>query len=327
MSTLLFALIGVLTGLHAATWGGFKDSPFEGFRTPSFLRSVVVGVASALVVGQSGLIGSSSGILVAVGVCYTGERLVTEWWKAILREDGQSAYAIPMRLAVRGRPVDARLPRYAAGASIAVGLVTACVLVSSLDHGIDDLPRWAATFVLGSGGWLTALGGAWKDAPVEGFQLRKFFRSPVVATAWGWLLVPFSPSITVLVIAAGGLSVATIETYKTYLAGGPPGKFAGKPVRFAVSAARDRCRRVHGAVYGVLVAALAGDLLARPGAESTGQLVREADSLVVLVWASCYAALVLGKPNSATVEPSRGSDPCARPPGSLTDADIRGASS
>ena len=31
------------------------------------------------------------------------------------------------------------------------------------------------------GGWYSAFGGAWKDAPIEGFQLFKFFRSPLQA--------------------------------------------------------------------------------------------------------------------------------------------------
>ena len=56
---------------------------------------------------------------------YAGERLVTEWWKAFLREDPQAAYTIPMRFAVAGRPVDSRLPRYATGAAVLLVLVAA----------------------------------------------------------------------------------------------------------------------------------------------------------------------------------------------------------
>jgi hypothetical protein len=327
MSPVAFAVVGTLTGLHAATWGAFKDSPFEGFRRTSFVRSVVLGIGCALVIGLSGLVGSTTGLLVAVGVCYAGERLVTEWWKAILREDAQSAYSIPMRLALRGRPVDARLPRYAVGAAVAVGLVWACVGVGVLQRGGVELPAWATLVVVGTGGWLTAFGGAWKDAPVEGFQLAKFFRSPVVATAWGCLLAPFATSLPCLALAAGGLSVATIETYKTFLAGGPPGKFAGKPERFGHRAARARCRRVHGAVYVVLAAVLALELLHRPDLGAVRGRVAALGYLVPLVWTSCYAALVLVPSNSATVDLSRGSEPLTGPPGRLSDADIRGAGS
>jgi hypothetical protein len=140
-------------------------------------------------------------------------------------------------------------------------------------------------------------------------------------------LVPFTPSLAVVVVAAGGLSVATIETYKTYLYGGPPGKFAGKPVRFEVSAARQRCRRVHGTVYGVLVAAMASEMLTSAGNQGSEPLHRSTALFIALLWASSFSALVLAPTKSATVEPSRGSDPLTQSLGSLTDVDIRGAGS
>jgi hypothetical protein len=34
-------------------------------------------------------------------------------------------------------------------------------------------------------GWISAFLGAWKDAPIEGFETLKFFRSPVVAGLYG----------------------------------------------------------------------------------------------------------------------------------------------
>jgi hypothetical protein len=326
MNAVLFlTVVGALAGTHAATWGGFKDSPFEGFRPASFWRSAGLGAGVALLVGLSGLAGSAA-VLVAVGLCYAAERLVTEWWKAILREDAQSAYSIPMRLALHGRPVDARLPRYAVGIAVAGGLVGACVLTANLESELVGLPWWGLTLLLGSGGWLTAVGGAWKDAPVEGFELAKFFRSPVVGTAWGCLLLPFSSSVTVTAVAAAGLSVATIETYKTFLAGGPPGKFANKLERFEVGAVRERCRRVHGTLYGVLAVVLAVALLETPTG-SGGSLAEDVSLVVALMWASCFGALVLAGPNSATVESSRGPGRSAPRFGSRSDADIRGASS
>lgn len=326
MNAGLLALVGALTGLHAATWGGFKDSRFEGFNASSFRRSVVLGIACSLVVTVSGAVASSSGVLVAVGLCYATERLVTEWWKAIIREDPQSGYSIPMRLAVRGRPIDARGPRYAVGALIAVALVAACVVASRVDLGATLLPWWGTALVGGVGGWLTAVGGAWKDAPIEGFQRVKFFRSPVVATIWGCLLLPFASSLPVLVLAAGGWSVVSIETYKTFLTGGPPGKFAGQAVRFDTDRARARCSAIHALLYAALVGVLCSDLLLGRGAGALGQLHRDAALLVVLVWASGFAALVLGTVNSATVGRSHGSDRPAEPRGRLGDADIRGAS-
>jgi hypothetical protein len=326
MNLALYAAVGALTGLHASTWGAFKDSPFEGFRLTSFTRSIVLGVMSGLLVSLAGAVRPASGVLVAVGVCYTAERLVTEWWKTILREDFQGAYAIPMRLAVRGRPVDARLTRYAVGAVIVLGFVVAYLVASRLSVHSPQA-SYEAALLVGLGGWLTAFGGAWKDAPVEGFQLVKFFRSPVVATVWGYVLLAFTTDLPSLILGAGGLSVATIETYKTFLAGGPPGKFATKPVRFVPDRARRACRLAHATTYLLLAAGLTATLLhVRPGAASAGQAGRELPLLAALVWASAVGSLVLHSTVSATVGTSNGSDGLAEPTGSLSDADIRRAS-
>jgi hypothetical protein len=244
----LTVLLGVLTGLHAATWGGFKDTPFEGFRRQSFLRSLVLGgLVALLIVGSHAHVAA----LVLVGLLYAGERLTTEWWKAFLREDLQSSYAIPMRVAVGGRPLDARLPRYAIGVTILIVLVLSASVLPGLAP--DESPVWATVAVGGVGGWLTAAGGAWKDAPVEGFSPWKFLRSPAVATLWALALVALVDDWFVLAVSAGGLSVLVIETYKTFLTGGrPPGKFAGKPVRFVQPSARAWCRLLHCLAYGAI---------------------------------------------------------------------------
>lgn len=252
----LTVILGVLTGLHAATWGAFKDTPFEGFRWLSFVRSIGLGGVVGLVVAWED---PQEAALVLIGLLYAGERLSTEWWKAFLREDPQSSYAIPMRVAVGGRPVDARLPRYATGAAVLVALALSAVALPPLArHGA---PVWATVLVGGTGGWLTAVGGAWKDAPIEGFSTWKFLRSPAVATLWALVLVPVVDGWWVLAISAGGLSVLVIETYKTFLTGGrPPGKFAGKPIRFLQPSARDRCRLLHCLVYGAIAGLTFGSL-------------------------------------------------------------------
>ena len=247
-------LLGVLGGLHAATWGGYKDSPFEGFHRRSFVRSIALGAAVGLVLGA---VAGPVPALLLLGLVYAGERLVTEWWKAFLREDPQAAYTIPMRFAVAGRPVDSRLPRYATGGAVLLVLVLLPVLVRLVEP--DAPAAWVTVLVGGTGGWATAVGGAWKDAPVEGFSGWKFLRSPAVATGWAVLLRPLTDDWLLLVVAAGGLSVLVIETYKTFLTGGrPPGKFAGRPVRVVGHGVRPTCQALHCLVYGALAAVVLG---------------------------------------------------------------------
>jgi len=77
--------------------------------------------------------------------------------------------------------------------------------------------------------WLSAFGGAWKDAPKEGFQTFKFFRSPAFAAGWAFLMAHFTSSWLLLAMSALGYTIATIETYKTFFfPHRPRGKFQGK---------------------------------------------------------------------------------------------------
>lgn len=62
-----------------------------------------------------------------------------------------------------------------------------------------------------AGGWATAVGGAWKDAPIEGFSSWKFLRSPAVATAWAVPLSLLTNSWVTLLLASAGFAVATID--------------------------------------------------------------------------------------------------------------------
>jgi hypothetical protein len=289
MNILSIALIGLLTGLHAATWGGFKDSPFEGFRPASFARSIALGLVAALALAFfTELEDRQPALLVIVGLCYAGERLATEWWKSIVREDDQTAYSIPMRLALHGHPIDDRRLRYALGLAIAGGLLVLCWVIRDFQTLLPNVPLWMAVLLAGTGGWLTAVGGAWKDAPVEGFSGWKFLRSPVVATGWAAVLSPFTHDWVILAVAAAGWSVISIETYKTFLTGGrPPGKFAEKPVRFDVRDAREACRVVHVGLYGVLAATLGTGLL--PGTP-LGAMAWRPDHLAVVVAVSLMAA-------------------------------------
>ena len=194
-----------MCGLHAATWGGFKDSPFEGFKPVSFVRSVSLGLGTALALALATDLESTQSLIVLVGLCYALERLATEWWKSVLRDDDQSAYSIPMRLAVHGRPIDDPGRRHAIGAMIAIGMLLAWWAARAIQHAVSPLPLWSLVLVAGLGGWLTAVGGAWKDAPVEGFSGWKFLRSPVVATAWAVVLSRFTDDWVLLTMAAGGL--------------------------------------------------------------------------------------------------------------------------
>ena len=91
------------------------------------------------------------------------------------------------------------------GAAHRSGLVVACWATGDLQSTLPRSPSGASCSSPAAGGWLTAVGGAWKDAPVEGFSGWKFLRSPAVATLWAIVLCRFTGDWVLLAVAAAGL--------------------------------------------------------------------------------------------------------------------------
>jgi hypothetical protein len=236
MITLLSALIGLLAGVHSATWGMYKDAPHEGFSRRKYARSPIMGAAlGAVVQAAAGLDPRhAGGAVLLFGVVYAVERALAEIYKTFLREEDQSKYFIPMQFHVLGTVVKSRPARLIAGALYSTLLLGLIGFVGHLDRiAAGTYPIGIVLLVGGMGGWISAFGGAWKDAPSEGFQILKFFRSPVLAALFAGGLAGLSDSLLLVTLAATGYTVATTETYKTFFFPSKPrGKFAGKPVRY-----------------------------------------------------------------------------------------------
>jgi len=234
MNLPLSLVVGLAAGLHSATWGMFKDAPYEGFSWRRYFRSPVIATVVALVVAAVGHLpsGTAAAMAVLFGLTYVIERGLVEFYKTFLREEDQSKYAIPMQLSVRGTVVTDRRTRLLAGAAYALGIVLVVLFVNAIgNQGAGGL---TVVLVVGSlGGWISAFGGAWKDAPVEGFQPFKFVRSPLVALGYALVLASLTTDPVYAAFGALGYTVATLETYKTFFKPDVPrGKFAGKDVRF-----------------------------------------------------------------------------------------------
>jgi len=76
-------------------------------------------------------------------------------------------------------------------------------------------------------GFLVASCGAWKDTLFEPFELRKFFRSPLLVALWALVLFcsyPTRPGV-LLVLSACALERLSVEGWKAIIRK-PPGKFA-----------------------------------------------------------------------------------------------------
>jgi hypothetical protein len=236
MTLLLAAGIGLLAGAHTATWGMYKDAPHEGFSWWKYFRSILLGTTIAVVIAWLADLdpGRAADLVILFGATYAVERGLAEWYKTFIRNQDQSKYFIPMQFAVFGKVVQSRGARLLGGV-LYFGLLLAMVLVVyAIDRGV---PRphhtWLVVLVGGIGGWISAFGGAWKDAPYEGFQTFKFFRSPFIASLYAYGLGHLSENLLLVTLAATGYTVATTETYKTFFFPSKPrGKFAGMPVHF-----------------------------------------------------------------------------------------------
>ena len=170
-------------------------------------------------------------LVVLFGVTYVLERGLAELYKTFLREEDQSKYFIPMQFAVFGKVVRSRGARLLAGAGYLAVMLALVAFVAWVDRAPGP-PSLAAVLLAGGlGGWISAFGGAWKDAPAEGFQTLKFFRSPAIASLYALGLSFLTDNLVLITLAATGYTVATTETYKTFFFPSKPrGKFAGMPV-------------------------------------------------------------------------------------------------
>jgi hypothetical protein len=236
MELVIAAAIGLLAGTHAATWGMYKDAPHEGFTVRRYSRSVVVG----LVVGI-GLqlllrleLTRAAAMVVFFGLCYVTERGIVEVYKTFLRQEDQSKYFIPMQFHIGGKVVQSTPKRLLVGLAYSVIVLLAVWGVHALQDVDTGIPRIVMVLLIGSiGGWISAFGGAWKDAPIEGFETLKFFRSPAMTVFYAFILSFLTDNYVMIALAALGYERATIETYKTFFFPNKPrGKFAGKPVDF-----------------------------------------------------------------------------------------------
>jgi hypothetical protein len=234
VNELMAVAIGAVAGAHASTWGMYKDAIHEGFTWPKYSRSIVVGAVLGLLLETvlSFDLSGAAGWVVFFGLVYASERLLLELWKGYIREEDQSKYFIPMQFGVLGKPVKNRAVRWTVLTGVLLVLAGSVWGVIALQRTVPQLPSGLVLVTIGAfGGWLTAFGGAWKDAPVEGFETLKFFRSPLISLFWAVVVAFFTDSWLYIGVAGAGYSVATIETYKTFFFPSKPrGKFAGKPI-------------------------------------------------------------------------------------------------
>lgn len=255
-------LVGLAAGGHISTWGMYKDSIHEGFTVPRYLRSTFVGLfwapVAARIVGIDAT--TAAGIVILFGLTYALERATTEFWKTFIRDEDQSKYFIPMQFHVFGHVPRNRILRLSVGLAYVAAAFGLLRVVQMLQPAPGTQgPLWQVLLIASIGGWYSACGGAFKDAPIEGFEWFKFFRSPASAMLYGFLVSRFTDSYVLITLCAIGYTVATLETWKTFFFPSKPrGKFAGKPITHPeMLATRQRFVPVYAAIWIGIVASFA----------------------------------------------------------------------
>jgi hypothetical protein len=214
----------------------YKDALHEGFRHGAFVRSIVIGaiVAVLLEIGFDFPLPAPHALVLLFGLAYAVERGIVEVWKTFIRQEDQSKYFIPMQFSIGGVPVTNVRTRLTAGAAYVAAIIAILLVIRNLNDSASTLSHTSRAALGGLAvGMLLAIGGAWKDAPKEGFDIVKFFRSPAMTVFYACLLAQLTADHLLIAAAAIGYERATAETYKTFFFPSKPrGKFSGKPVLY-----------------------------------------------------------------------------------------------
>lgn len=218
--------MGVASGLHAASYGAYKDSPYEKFYWPRYVREILLNLLLAGVLVYIFPRQTNPGVLFLTTLLLS--RLGTEVYKLFLRNEPQTHYRIPSMAHVSKKVVTSGWLRLA----LAGFILSVALMLTRLAHILALLPHPLAGVTIGASiGLAMAMGGAHKDGYFEGFSPVKFCRSPAIAAAAGMFIAGFTREPTLILFAAGGLERILVEAYKTfYLKSYVPGKFKAETV-------------------------------------------------------------------------------------------------
>lgn len=231
MTLLNLLIIGTFSGLNAACWGLYKDSLYEKTYISKFFRSVAFSLGLTFLfyyfLEALNIRGYNLGVF--FGAIVVLERLSTEIYKGFFRKESQRKYKIPVYFHVGKHVIKNFLVKEGIGVAVLLATFTFFYSLNLLTSGFKGNLFLGLAFGLLMG-ILEAMGGAEKDAPFEGFDYLKVYRSPVIHMLWGGIFSYFTDNYALLFLASGGLGRMTIEFYKTYVVKKVPGKFkAAKP--------------------------------------------------------------------------------------------------
>ena len=210
----LYIFAGLLGVVNMIIWGIYGDLLIEKFKLLKVLRSVFIGLAWSVFLF---FINSQLPLFIIALVVIALERITTEIYKTLIRVEDQRKYKIPSDLNI----MIGRRFKFLFGFVLIFMLGTLIYLIEI------SISKIYLTLIIG---FIIALGGMLKDAPFEGFDTLKFFRSPLIAIIVGVGLLLTFPSLAgkYFLLAVAGAERIVSEFYKKILRGRVPGKFQKK---------------------------------------------------------------------------------------------------
>ena len=252
MSFTIQLAVSAISGLYTSLWGAFKDSPYEGLKPKTFPRSIYFNVVIFLVLyfvppfdARVQALSLFQLFFLTMGL----ERFLAEIYKGFFRTEDQDKYFVPSRITFFGTHVASDLLRYGTG----VVIVAVVFAVTWIDVTVESFVAVAITAY--ATGLLVSLGGAYKDAPFEGFMPLKFQRSGFVLALLSPVFYfsnnPAAPiSLGFLIYMNGGLERFVVEYYKTYIQRNMSGKF--RPDLERIQKYLDERERYHYAALAII---------------------------------------------------------------------------
>lgn len=209
---LVFYLLSGIVGVsNMILWGLYGDLLVEPFELRKILRSLGLALFYAFFLY---LINDSLPLFIVALSVIAFERVTTEVYKAFIRIESQIKYKIPSDLNIKAPSDLKKLFGFAV-------LLIFLAVYYEIDLQANNLLLMILV------GVIAALGGAFKDAPYEGFDKLKFWRSPVVSFVVGLLIYFAFPGLEskfFLMAVPGGERIVS-EFYKKIYRSKIPGKF------------------------------------------------------------------------------------------------------
>ncbi|MEK6917203.1 MAG: hypothetical protein AABW92_05670, partial [Nanoarchaeota archaeon] len=222
--------IGIIVGIHAGSYGAYKNSPYEGFKIMRVIREIFFATLIGTVIYLFNILRGINYFLLFL-VIFACSRLLTEFYKLFIRTESQKIYKIPTQIHSFGKVVTNPIFR------IIIGILPVFILVGVYFLGvflIKYLPIQGVGIIVGLiMGCLTAIAGGYKDGFFEGFDKIKFLRSPSLTMLGGFIVSYFTAELYLIMLGSIGFERLMVELYKAFLKKNYwPGKFGEGKVLF-----------------------------------------------------------------------------------------------